>query len=141
MNTDRDKALMRRVLFVCRNNTGRSHMSRAVFERESAGRHSARSASTGASSHFKVPSSVYRAMEELDFDVTAWKPRQLTPSDVHNADVVVGIDCCEQLAHMPGVQFQDWKIEDPSGLAVDDVRAIRAEIERRVRLLLEQLDG
>ena len=37
---------MARVLFVCRQNAGRSQMSQALFERAAGGRHEARSAGT-----------------------------------------------------------------------------------------------
>ena len=39
-----------------------------------------------------------------------------------------------------GKRYLDWDLPDPTGLPVDEVRAIRDEIDRRVRELVAELD-
>ena len=39
----------------------------------------------------------------------------------------------------PGKRYEDWVLDDPAGLAVEQVRPVRDEIERRVRRLLDEL--
>jgi arsenate reductase len=39
---------------------------------------------------------------------------------------------------MPGVERDDWPLEDPKGKPVTRVRAIRDAIEERLRLLLAE---
>jgi arsenate reductase len=39
----------------------------------------------------------------------------------------------------PGLRYEEWKLDDPAGQSVDDVRPIRDEIEQRVRTLLTEL--
>jgi hypothetical protein len=41
---------------------------------------------------------------------------------------------------IPGRRYIDWDLVDPAGLPIDDVRAVRDEIGRRVRALLVELD-
>ena len=55
------------------------------------------------------------------------------------ADVVITMGCGDACTIFPGKRYQDWDLEDPAGKAVDQVRNIRDEIDRRVRVLLEEL--
>jgi len=47
--------------------------------------------------------------------------------------------CGDACPIFPGKRYEDWDLPDPAGRAIDDVRPIRDEIERRVRALLGQL--
>ena len=38
-----------------------------------------------------------------------------------------------------GKRYLDWDLEDPAGQGIDAVRPIRDEIERRVRVLIDEL--
>jgi arsenate reductase len=59
---------------------------------------------------------------------------------VRAADVVVTMGCGDACPIFPGKRYEDWEIDDPAGKAVQDIRPIRDEIERRVRTLLAELD-
>jgi len=48
--------------------------------------------------------------------------------------------CGDACPIFPGKRYEDWVLEDPAGLGVDDVRPIRGEIEARVRQLLTELN-
>ncbi|MBK5118030.1 MAG: hypothetical protein JJE23_14090, partial [Thermoleophilia bacterium] len=39
----------------------------------------------------------------------------------------------------PGHRYEDWQLDDPAGQEIEAVRAIRDEIEVRVRELLREL--
>jgi arsenate reductase (thioredoxin) len=129
---------MARVLFVCLHNAGRSQMSEALFERAAAGRHEARSAGTTPGEH--VHPEVVEAMRELGIDLAARKPRALTTADAEWADVVVTMGCGDECPYVPGKRYLDWDLEDPKGRPIEEVRATRDEIERRVVELLDELD-
>ena len=47
--------------------------------------------------------------------------------------------CGDACPVFPGKRYEDWDLDDPAGLDLDDVRPIRDEIERRVRGLLDSL--
>jgi arsenate reductase len=58
---------------------------------------------------------------------------------VRAADVVVTMGCGDACPVFPGRRYEDWVLDDPAGLELEQVRPIRDEIERRVRALLDQI--
>ena len=130
---------MAHVLFVCLHNAGRSQMSQALFERAAAGRHTA--ASAGTTPAERVHPEVAEVMRELGIDLTDHRPQLLTRELAGPADVVVTMGCGDECPFIPGKRYLDWELEDPKGRPVEEVRATRDEIARRVEELLADLDG
>jgi arsenate reductase (thioredoxin) len=130
---------MAHVLFVCLHNAGRSQMSEALFERAAAGRHSASSAGTRPAE--QVHPEVIDAMRELGIDLAGRSPRTLTEEAASGADVVVTMGCGDECPYIPGKRYIDWDLEDPKGLSLARVEAIRDEIAARVRELAAELDA
>ena len=128
---------MTRVLFVCLHNAGRSQMSRALFERAAGGRHEARSAGTTPAE--RVHPEVVEAMREIGIDVADRVPQRLTDELSRWADVVVTMGCGDECPYVPGKRYIDWDLPDPKGRPVEEVRAIRDDIDGRVRALVEEL--
>jgi arsenate reductase (thioredoxin) len=128
---------MARVLFVCLHNAGRSQMSEALFERAAAGAHEARSAGTTPAE--RVHPEVVEAMRELGVDLAGRVPRKLSTDDSLWADVVVTMGCGDECPYVPGVPYLDWDLEDPKGRPLEEVRATRDEIARRVTELIGEL--
>jgi arsenate reductase len=126
-----------RVLFVCLHNAGRSQMSKALFERAVQGRHEADSAGTTPAE--RVHPEVVEVMSELGIDLSAAEPRLLTREMAERADVVVTMGCGDECPYVPGKRYLDWDLQDPKGLAVEEVRRIRDEIQRRVQELAAEL--
>ena len=124
---------MAKVLFVCLHNAGRSQMSRALFERAADGRHEARSAGTTPAD--RVHPEVVEAMGEVGIDVSGETPKLLTDELAEWADVVVTMGCGDACPYIPGKRYVDWELDDPAGKPLDEVRAVRDEIERRLREL------
>ena len=122
---------MARVLFVCKQNAGRSQMSAALFQRIANGRHESRSAGTRPAEH--VHPVVVDAMREVGIDVSQHRPQALTDELVQWADVVVTMGCGDECPYIPGKRYIDWDLEDPVGKPLDEVRTTRDEIGRRVR--------
>jgi arsenate reductase (thioredoxin) len=130
---------MATALFVCLHNAGRSQMSAALFERAAAGRHDALSAGTTPAE--RVHPEVVEVMRELGIDVSDRVPRKLTRELAERADVVVTMGCGDECPYVPGKRYVDWDLEDPKGRPLDDVRATRDDIARRVHALVEELDA
>lgn len=129
---------MANVLFVCLQNAGRSQISQALFERAAADSgHAARSAGTTPAEH--VHPEVAAVMAELGINVADRTPKLLTEDDARWADVVVTMGCGDKCPYIPGRRYLDWELTDPHGQDLDAVRAIRDEIDSRVRALLEEL--
>jgi arsenate reductase len=130
---------MARVLFVCLHNAGRSQISEALFERAAAGHHEARSVGTEPGE--RVHPEVVEVMEELGIDLSARVPHKLSQADAEWADTVVTMGCGDECPYIPGKRYLDWDLEDPKGRPLEEVRATRDEIERRVTELIGELDN
>ena len=129
---------MATALFVCRQNAGRSQMSAALFAQAAQGRHQALSAGTTPAEH--VHPEVVQVMRELDIDLADRIPRALTRELADQADVVVTMGCGDECPYIPGKRYIDWDLQDPAGRPIDEVRATRDDIARRVRDLVSELD-
>jgi arsenate reductase len=125
------------VLFVCVRNAGRSQMAAALLERIAD--HGVRVVSAGTRPADEVHPNVVTAMREVGIDLSEARPRRLEDAAVREADVVVTMGCGDECPFYPGKRYEDWDLPDPSGRPVEEVRAIRDEIERRVRELLDSL--
>ena len=130
---------MARVLFVCLHNAGRSQISEALFARAAGARHEARSAGTMPAA--RVHPEVAEAMAELGIDVASRTPRKLSRADAEWADVVVTMGCGDECPYIPGKRYIDWDLGDPKGRPLDEVRATRDDIARRVAELVSELDA
>ena len=132
---------MATALFVCLHNAGRSQMSAALFERAAGGRHHALSAGSEADPDGHVHPQVVEVMRELGIDLGDRRPRRLTPDLAQAADVVVTMGCGDACPVIPGKRYLDWDLPDPKDRAIDEVRATREDIARRVAALVRELDG
>ena len=130
---------MATVLFVCRQNAGRSQMSAALFERAAGGRHVALSAGTTPAE--RVHPEVVDAMRELGVDLGRRTPQMLTRELAERADVVVTMGCGDACPYIPGKRYVDWELADPAGRPLAEVRRTRDEIARRAAALVAQLDA
>jgi arsenate reductase (thioredoxin) len=125
------------VLFVCVHNAGRSQMAAAMLARYARGRVLVRSA--GSEPADRLNPVVVEAMAELGVDISGERPKSLADEAVREADVVITMGCGDACPVYPGIRYEDWELADPSGRPLDEVRAIRDEIDGRVRRLLAEL--
>ena len=130
---------MSTVLFVCRQNAGRSQMSEALFRRAAHAGHQALSAGTTPAD--RVHPEVVQVMAELGIDLSQHIPTALTPELARRADIVVTMGCGDACPVIPGTRYIDWDLPDPAGRPVDAVRRVRDEIAGRVRALVAELDA
>jgi arsenate reductase len=130
---------MATALFVCLHNAGRSQMSAALFERAAGRRHHVLSAGSEADPGGRVHPQVVEVMRELDIDLSDRHPQRLSRELAEQADVVVTMGCGDECPYIPGKRYLDWELTDPKGLPVDDVRAIRDDVARRVDALAREL--
>jgi arsenate reductase (thioredoxin) len=129
---------MSTVLFVCLQNAGRSQMSGALFEQAARGKHQALSAGTTPAD--RVHPEVVEVMNELGINLSDHTPQLLTRDLAEQADLVITMGCGDECPFIPGKRYIDWELPDPSGQPIDDVRAIRDEIGRRVDALIGELN-
>jgi len=129
---------MIRVIFACVHNAGRSQMAAAFFNAlTDPGK--ARALSAGTQPGQRVHPEVQAAMGELGFDLSAARPQKLTEEMARQAQWLITMGCGDQCPFVAGLQRDDWALEDPKGKPVEEVRAIRDDIRRRVEDLVALL--
>jgi arsenate reductase len=121
-----------RAYFVCIGNAGRSQMAQALYERLGG---EARSA--GSHPEHELHPEVIEVMRELGVDLSDRRPRGIEQDDVQWADVVVTMGCGDACPVLPGKRYLDWNLPDPAGRPVEEVRALRDDIQRRVEALVD----
>jgi len=126
------------VLFLCTHNAGRSQMALGFFTQMAGD--SAVAWSGGSEPGNEVNPAALAVMAECGIDISGEYPKPWTDEIVQAADVVITMGCGDACPVFPGRRYEEWKLDDPAGQRVDDVRPIRDEIERRVRELLIELD-
>jgi arsenate reductase (thioredoxin) len=125
------------VLFLCVHNAGRSQMAMGFF-RHLAG-DGATAWSGGSEPGIEVNPAAVEAMSERGIDISQEFPKPWTDETVQAADVVITMGCGDACPIFPGKRYEEWILDDPAGLDVEQVRPVRDEIERRVRKLLDEL--
>jgi len=129
---------MKKVLFVCVENVGRSQMAEAFAKAYGKGKLEAQSAGTMPAG--EVNPRVAQVMREKGIDLAANKPKLVTNQMVQEADMIIVMGCSASgfcpAPLLPKVV--DWGIEDPRGKPIEKVREIRDEIENRVRMLINE---
>jgi arsenate reductase (thioredoxin) len=118
---------MTRALFVCVENAGRSQIAQALYERRGGEARSAGSRPAG-----ELHEAVVEVLAEIGIDVSDRVPHALERADVEWADLVVTMGCGDACPVLPGKEYVDWNLPDPAGLCLEEVRELRAVIERRV---------
>jgi protein-tyrosine-phosphatase/DNA-binding transcriptional ArsR family regulator len=125
------------VLFVCVHNAGRSQMAAGLLHEAAEGRVNVMSA--GSTPVDEIHANVREAMAEIGIDLSQEFPKPLTDEVVRAADVVVTMGCGDACPIYPGKRYLDWELPDPASKPLEEVRAIRDEIDRRVHELLGEL--
>jgi arsenate reductase len=129
---------MKKVLFVCVENAGRSQMAEAFAKKY--GQDKFEVSSAGNKPADKINPVVIEVMKEKGFDISMNKPKMITAKMAMDTDLIVTMGCNDQ-GVCPGPFFKptiDWTFEDPKLKPIEKVREIRDEIERKVQGLIEE---
>jgi arsenate reductase len=126
---------MKTVIFACVHNAGRSQMAAAFFN-ALVDPAKARGVSAGTQPGARVHPEVQAAMAEVGIDLSGAKPQRLTDELAQGAHWLITMGCGEACPHVPGLQRDDWPLEDPKGKPVEQVRRIREQVRSRVSELL-----
>ena len=125
------------VVFLCVHNAGRSQM--AAGWASELGRDRIEVFSGGSDPASEINPAAIAAMREVGIDIASEFPKPWTDEVVRAADVVITMGCGDACPIFPGKRYEDWEVADPAGHELVDVRAIRDDIEERVKVLLGQL--
>jgi len=123
---------LKRVLFVCVENAGRSQMAEAFANFHGKGKLIASSA--GVTLADRINPLVVEVMREKGIDISMNKPKLLTREMAENADKIITMGCSvEGICPAPLLKnVTDWRLEDPKGKPIEEVRRVRDEVEKKV---------
>lgn len=122
-------------IFACVHNAGRSQMAAAFFN-QLADPAKARAVSAGTEPGPRVHPEVLEAMREVGIDLSNAQPQFLTEELARKASLLITMGCGEKCPYVPGLRRDDWPLPDPKGRPMEEVRATRDEVQRRVRDLI-----
>jgi arsenate reductase len=123
---------LKKILFVCVENAGRSQMAEAFANLYGKGKLVASSA--GVMLADRVNPLVVEAMKEKGIDISMNRPKLLTTKMAEQADQIITMGCTvEKICPAPLLKnVIDWTLEDPKDKPIEKVRQIRDEIEAKV---------
>ncbi|HSU28714.1 MAG TPA: arsenate reductase ArsC [Chitinophagaceae bacterium] len=129
---------MKKILFVCIENSNRSQMAEAFVNLEPV--KNIESYSAGSIPSGKINTKAIAAMKELGYDLSAHRSKSLEEVKQYAPfDAVVTMGCGDACPWMPAKQFIDWDIPDPKEMNENDFRKVRDVIRGKVVDLLKIL--
>jgi arsenate reductase len=126
-----------KVVIACVANAGRSQMAAALFN-ELADPKRARAISAGTRPGTALHPEVVTAMREVDIDLSNATPQYLSTDLSKDAHILITMGCGDECPLVPGVERDDWPLDDPKGQPLETVRRIRDEIRKKVAELVEE---
>lgn len=127
---------MKRVLFVCVENSNRSQMAEAFARRH--GGDTVEALSAGSAPSGTINPKAIRFMAELGYDLSTHASKSLD-GITGEFDAVVTMGCGDRCPWLPAKQREDWALPDPRDMDDDGYRAVRDQISARVQALLARL--
>lgn len=127
---------MKRILFVCVENSNRSQMAEAFAHIH--GGDDVEALSAGSKPSGQINPKAVRFMSELDYDLSRHASKSLDAIE-GEFDAVITMGCGDNCPWVPAKRREDWALPDPKHMSDDDYRAVRDDISARVRALLASL--
>lgn len=128
---------MKRILFVCVENSNRSQMAQAFARIHGADNVEALSAGSRPSG--KINPKAIAAMSELDYDLSTHHSKSLDEVGTGPFDAAVTMGCGDACPNVQARLRDDWQIPDPRDMPPDEFRQVRDLIEQKVKVLLARL--
>lgn len=130
-------SLPKRVLFVCVENSNRSQMAEAFANIHGEGKVEAYSA--GSRPLGAINPKAIEAMGEVNYDLSRHKSKSLREIPGIEYDFVATMGCGDECPFVRARQREDWEIPDPKDMSVNELRAVRDLIEKKVMAMLKGL--
>ena len=128
---------MKKVLFVCVENSNRSQMAEAFAKMHGAGKIEAHS--SGSRPSGRVNPKAIEAMKELGYDLTTHYSKGLDGFNGQEVEVAVTMGCGDECPLVHAKQRVDWQIPDPREMSPEEFRGVRDLIESKVKQLIDSL--
>ena len=128
---------VKKVIFVCVENSNRSQMAEAFARIHGEGKIEAFSAGSRPSG--RVNPKAIGAMRELGYDLTTHTSKGLADFNGKEVDIAVTMGCGDECPLVLAKQRVDWQIPDPRDMTPEEFRGVRNLIEAKVKELIASL--
>jgi len=127
---------MKRVAFICVENSNRSQMAEA-FAR-TYGRGWLEASSAGSRPSGRVNAQAIEAMRDVGYDLSEHCSKSIGELPDESFHVVIAMGCGDDCPSLNAARREDWAIPDPKNLPPVEFRAVRDLIASKVKELLAQ---
>ena len=128
---------MKKILFVCIENSNRSQMAQAFATIHSAGNILAFSA--GSQPSGKINPKAIAAMKEIGYDLSKHDSKSVENFRETTFDAVITMGCGDECPFIPTAYREDWQIQDPRNMEPNEFSEVRDLIEEKVKKLISSL--
>ena len=128
---------MKKILFVCVENSNRSQMAEAFAKIHGKGK--VEVYSSGSRPSGIINPKAIAAMKELGYDLTQHDSKSLDEIPKIKYDYAITMGCGDECPFVIADHRDDWKLEDPKHMEPAQFNQVRDEIERRVLDLIAKL--
>jgi protein-tyrosine-phosphatase len=128
---------MKKVLFVCIENSNRSQMAQAFAKIY--GKDKVEAFSAGSSPSGKINPKAIAAMKELNYDLSAHQSKSITEIPDVTFEYVITMGCGDNCPWVPAKNRIDWQIPDPRNMNENEFREVRNLIATKVKELLQEI--
>jgi protein-tyrosine-phosphatase len=125
---------MKKVLFVCTENSCRSQIAEAFAHLY--GKDKIEPFSAGSKPSGKINPKAIESMKEIGYDLARHSSKSLAEIPQEQYEYVITMGCGDVCPFVPAKYHEDWGIPDPKELPMEEFRKIRALIEDKVRELI-----
>src|SRR3989454_3171470 len=122
---------LKRLLFVCVENSNRSQMAEAFAHFH--GEDQVEAYSAGSRPSGKINPKAIEAMKEIGYDLSKHRSKSLSEIPDIEFDFVATMGCGDECPFVRAKRRKDWDIPDPKDLPPEEFRAVRDLIETRVK--------
>ena len=125
---------MKKILFVCIENSNRSQMAQAFVNMYGAGK--AQAWSAGSRPSGVVNPRAIKAMAELGYDLSAHTSDGLDDVPQSGYDYAITMGCGDACPMIEAANRLDWELPDPKAMPPEEFNVVRDTIRTHVEALL-----
>jgi len=129
--------MVKKVIFVCVENSNRSQMTEALARIHGAGKVEAYTAGSRPSGC--VNPKAIESMKELGYDLSTHTSKGLGAFNGKEFEVAITMGCGDECPLVLAKRRVEWQIPDPREMTAEQFRAVRNMIEIRVKELIQSL--
>ena len=129
---------MKRILFVCVENSCRSQIAEAFARMHGAG--AVEPYSAGSKPSGQVNPKAIASMREKGYDLSRHRSKTLADIPTVEYDMAVTMGCGDACPSVRAKQREEWTIPDPKAMPPEEFRKVRDLIEQKVKALLVHLN-